>query len=178
MSAPRWSKSERSQSLVETALLMPFIFILMLMVVEFGFLLWSHLNVNAAAREAARYAAVANSVAPSPDPNDCEETKTVKGRAVTAGITRIECVDVTVNYLDTTDDPGPAAFIGRGDEVVVRISHPYEWLTPVGDLMASFGFPGLSGTLTLSACADARLERSYPDQDDANLVISNTNCAS
>src|SRR5690349_24548940 len=95
------SKWERGQAMVEVALLLPFIFVLLLMVIEFGFMMWSHLNVNASAREAARFAAVGNRVgqADSPDPH-CPAVssadKTVRGRAVEASSTRVSCAEVEV----------------------------------------------------------------------------------
>jgi Flp pilus assembly protein TadG len=53
-------KSERGQSLVEFALVLPILLFLVLGVLEFGWILKAEIAVNAAAREGARYAAVGN----------------------------------------------------------------------------------------------------------------------
>lgn len=139
-----WRDDHSGQAMIETALLMPFIFLLILMVIEMGFLLWMNLNVGQAAREAARVAAVGQPVGGA---NCKTEPETVTGRAFTAAVGRIKCAEVTVSYVDGQDPTG----IGRGDSVVVVIDHPYDSLT---------GFFRLIGTspFKVHACADARVE--------------------
>lgn len=166
--APRPSRrdDQGGQAMIETALLMPFIFLLILMVIEMGFLLWMNLNVGQAAREAARSAAVGDAVGGA---NCKTEPNTVKGRAFAAAVGRIKCGEVSVVYVDH-DPTGPPS-VRRGDGVIVRIQHPYASLT---------GFFHLIGVSSpdVSACADARLE--VPplvagdivdlDEDDATCV--------
>ena len=53
-------KGERGASLVEFALIMPLLLILVLGIVEFGYLFAQFNEVRHAAREGARYAAVSN----------------------------------------------------------------------------------------------------------------------
>lgn len=150
------SRGERGQAMIEVALLLPFVFVLLLLVIEFGFLMWSHLNINAAAREAVRAAAVGSLV------GDTCQADTVRGRALAASLQKITCADVVeVGYRDID---GGGVF-GRGDEVVVRIKHEYHALTPIVSALLSVGHgcDGLGSSLCLQACADARLERTYPD---------------
>lgn len=176
------SLAERGQAMVEVALLLPFVFILLMMVIEFGFLMWTNLNVNASAREAARFAAVGNRVGNGDDSTDCgagagpPPFETVKGRAVQASLARVSCSEVTVTYHLTDQS---RTFYGQGDEVRVWIAHPYRWLTPMGAMMTAFGWGGPGGEdLLLNACAQARLEVTYPESDSGSIVEAAAGCAS
>lgn len=150
----RWGRlgrrGERGQAIIETALLLPFIFLLILLVIEFGFFLWMNLNINAAAREAARYAAVGGPVGGA---SCASEPDTVKGRAFDVALERIECAEVVVSYAERVP---PAASIGAGDGITVQINHAYAPITG--------GFPalGLGPTIYMCARADARVEYAPP----------------
>lgn len=164
------TRAERGQAMVEVALLLPFVFILLMMVIEFGFLMWSNLNVNASAREAARFAAVGHIAGEVDDDSDLlcggtlvPEVSTVRGRAVQASLSRVVCSEVAVKYhnAETAKDAVSNTY-SRGDVVKVRIVHPYTWLTPMGAMMTAFGWGGPGGDgLLLNACAQARLESEY-----------------
>ncbi|MFN8637960.1 MAG: TadE/TadG family type IV pilus assembly protein [Dehalococcoidia bacterium] len=142
-----WRDDHSGQAMIETALLMPFIFLLILMVIEMGFLLWMNLNVGQAAREAARAAAVGKDVGANTASGCKTETDTVKARAFAAAVGRIECGDVKVFYVDGT---GPTT-IGRGDDVIVKIDHDYDSLTGFFRMIGASAFQ-------IHACADARVE--------------------
>ncbi|MCC6236844.1 MAG: pilus assembly protein [Dehalococcoidia bacterium] len=151
----RWGRlgrrGERGQAIIETALLMPFIFLLILLVIEFGFFLWMNLNINNAAREGARYAAIGKAAAP--DSGTCVGTQTVAGRAVAVGGARIECGEVQVWYEELAL-PGTSGspVASGGDGVVVLINHPYQPITP------GFGILGLGDTIAMCARVEARVE--------------------
>lgn len=144
--------------MIETALLMPLVFLLILMVIEMGFLLWTNLNVKQAAREAARFASVGKRVGDRPGDPTCSTAagaNTISGRAYAAAVGRISCPEVSVVYVG---QPGSTKVI-RGDSVIVKIDHRYESLT---------GFLRLINVTSpvIHACADARVE-SPPDAADA-----------
>lgn len=161
----RWRDDHSGQAMIEMALLLPFVFLLILMIIEMGFLLWTNLNVNQAAREAARYASVGLVVGDSDD-DDCVGTNSIRGRAYEAAVGRITCEEVEVVYVERRA-PSPA--IGRGDGVVVTIRHPYESLT------GFFRLIGGTTSFDVVACADARVE-TPPDPGDASVYLGNAGC--
>lgn len=159
---------ERGQALVEFVLLFPFVLILTLLLVEFAWAFNAHITVNGAAREAARYAAVAS--LPDSSGGGCD-ADSIEQRAVAASGDRVICSDVTVRYLEDNGDPG----YSRGDAVVIRISHVQPTLTPLGNLMNAMSFGSFPATFTLSACSDARLEG--PPSNQGLLQAATGDCS-
>ncbi len=169
-------KADRGQAVVETALLLPFLIFLLLIVVEFGFALHAYLNVQASAREAARAAAVGTLIQP-PVGTPCEGTLTIKGRAVSASTDLLTCNEVAVTYWNQVADT-PVSIIGRGDQVVVRVTHTHNFITLLGDFAGAFGFGVLPNAITITACADARLERTYPPDPNGAPASVASDCGS
>ncbi len=159
----RWRSEQGGQAMIEMALLLPFVFLLILMILELGFLLWTNLNVSAAAREAARYAAVGREV--GEDANCETEADTIKGRAFAAAVGRIACSDVAVFYIERPERSGSPE-IRRGDGVIVEIDHPYDSLT------GFFRLINVTTPINVHACADARVE-TPPDPTDASGHVDN-----
>ena len=158
----RWGRlgrrGERGQAIIETALLLPFIFLLILLSIEFGFMLFTDLTVEAAAHEAARAAAVgaAPGTTATP-PSDCGGASTIRGRAVQASAGRVRCDEVSIYNVERSA-PGTSAspLIGSGDGVVVDIQHKYSPFTPG---LAILDADDADGTVTLRGCVDARIEQ-------------------
>lgn len=106
---------ERGQATVEFALLLPFIFLMLLVLVQVGLLAHTRLLVTRAVREAVREAAVGS-------PDDSVKTAAVlasdldASRLKTKVIRSGDRVSVKLSYTDTTSVP----FIGRfvGDVVL------------------------------------------------------------
>jgi hypothetical protein len=70
------SPSTRGQAVVETALLLPILVLLLIGIAEFGFILYAHVQVSNAAREAARAASLYRSTRYSTiDPSQADTTK-------------------------------------------------------------------------------------------------------
>jgi Flp pilus assembly protein TadG len=147
-------RSERGQSAVEFTMLFPFILVLILIIIEFGFALHTNMRVTSSAREAARFAAVANL------PSTTCVGGSVEGRAIATSGDLLTCSDVTVGYVEQNAVAG----YSRGDAVVVRIRHDYAPITPLGDLMSAFSFGTFPTTFAMEACADVRLEGAPVDQ--------------
>ena len=158
-------KSDSGQTVVETTLLLPFILLLIMMLVEFGFAFYTHVTVNNAASEAARYAAVANLPSPTCDPDSIEE------RAVDFAGGRLLCSEVDVTYQYQAGGSGD---FSRGDGVTVRITHMYDPITPMPGLFSLFTGNVLPATWTMSACSDSRLEAKPTDQ--GLLTADPTDC--
>ena len=155
----RTRRGEQGQAVVEFVLLFPLLLFLLLIVIEFGFALHTSITVTGAAREAARFAAVTNLVGAS-----CE-AGTVRGRAVSTSGGAIQCSEVEVWFVDLSVPADNEA--SRGDAVVVRITHEYSLITPIGALASAFSFGTIPSTFNISACADARLEAPTQEPDPA-----------
>lgn len=144
----RYLRKDQGQAVVELVLVLPLVLTMVFAIVEFGFALNTYLTVNTAAAEGARYGALA---AP-PGDGTCG-TNTVRGRALHTSPGTLECSDITVSY------PGGPGSAGRGDEVVVRISHTYDAITPLGAVLTLLGEFGFPDEFTLNACSSGRLEQ-------------------
>ena len=129
--------AERGQAAVEFVLLFPLIIGIILAVIEFGFIMFAFTTVNGAAREAARFATVGNVV------GDCDVG--IIGRAIGVGVGNVDCPDVAVVFVDRTSPPDGVA--GRGDGVVVRVTHVYVMITPIGPLFEASSFGAISPTI-------------------------------
>jgi Flp pilus assembly protein TadG len=165
----RWPTGERGQSMVEFVLIFPMLLIFALALMEFGFMLHANISVNSAAREGARFAAVANP--PSATPGTCD-VGSIEKRTVDSASNLLACSEVTIGYIDQTGD----AIYGRGDEVVVHIDHTYTTKTPLGDLLAALSFGTIPSTVQIRACGDARLE--VPPTNQGVLVAGTGDCGS
>ncbi len=159
-------RSDQGQSAVEFTMLFPFILILILIIIEFGFALHTNIRVTSSAREAARSAAVANL------PSATCVAGSVEARAITSSGDLLACTEVTVGYLEQNGDAG----YSRGDAVVVRIRHDYTPITPLGQLMSAFSFGTIPETFLMEACSDVRLEG--PPLNQAVLVPGTGDCSS
>ena len=135
---------------MEFVLLFPFMMLLLLSFIEFGFALHNWILVNNSAAEAALYAAVGN--LPSIAAGTCD-AGSVEERAVESSAEHILCSEVTVEYQRLS-----ASDVRRGDAVAVRIAHVYTPVTGFGAVLNLVSGGTFPSTLTLSACADSRLE--------------------
>ena len=129
---------------------------LLLFIIEISVALYTTITVTGAAREAARFAAVANPIGWA----DCE-AGTVKGRAVSTSSDIVECDEIEVWFVDVDSDGN----LLRGDAVVVKITHEYTLFTPIGGLANAFSFGAIPPSFTIGACADARLEAPTQESD-------------
>ena len=150
------------QAAVEFILMFPFVMLMFLFIVEFGFVLHSYISIIQSAAEAARYAAIGN----RPAGVSCTSGDgTVQGRALAASTVSITCAEVTVTY------PPPAvAPVKRGDTVAVRVNHVYTPKTPLGKIMTLLSAGTFPSTITMGSCFDARLESGPTVQ--TNVVIA------
>ena len=155
----RGRRGEHGQAVVEFTLLFPVVLFLILVISELGFVLYTAITVNSAAREAARFAAVSNLV------GDTCQAGTVTAKAVSTSGNRVVCNEVTVWFVDIQGD----GLARRGDAVVVTIAHEYSLITPLGALASAFSFGTIPDSFTISACADARLEGTTLEPDPATF---------
>ena len=142
---PQRRKSERGAALVEAALVIPILLLLVLGVVDFGFMVNRGTLINNAAREGAREAIFGSSeteiearvrdAASALDQSDLTVTVTCKESDGTA------CPGV--NY-DTEWEPGGSA--------IVTLEYAYHYITPITS------FVGLDDTQNLTAQVEMRIE--------------------
>jgi Flp pilus assembly protein TadG len=131
--------SERGQSLVEFAILLPVLMIILLGVVEFGWALKAYVQEQNAAREGARYWALHSTATCS----------LVKG-----------AVDATApGTLDWTDiDALPATGVtdctaATATSITVTAVYEYPFITPLGTFVTS-----IAGPLKMKSSATMRVE--------------------
>lgn len=141
MRLPR-PRSERGQTLIEFAFVLPIILLFILTLVDFGLAVDRREVLQHAVRDGARRGAVGASVAQIVD-----HTVTQSGGLV-------EPSDVAVCYVDG-DDTG--TYPGNpGDNVRVSLEYTYEFTVGGGEILSAFGVP--LPTMTMTPMAEAGLE--------------------
>ena len=142
---------------MEFLMVIPVFVVAFFMVVDLGLLMYQYVSVSNAVREGARFGAV-NCGDGSCGDNDGSETVTARTIARSSGVVT-DPSEVTVGWLDRDiplDNNG-----GRGDSVVVRVDHEYNFMFLPG------GF-----TMPVSSCADMSLEQS----DTATFLPTAAGC--
>lgn len=143
--------SQRGQSLMEMALVLPIFLILLLGIIDFGMGLRAYVTLTNATREGARFAAVGNPAGAYP--TDC--TGSFSGSAVGRVCTTLSGLE-----LDGVQNVSVAYPDGQlpGNSVVVSADYRYEFITPLAAVVSFFGGSAFNGYLDLSATSDMRLE--------------------
>jgi hypothetical protein len=137
--------SERGQTLIEFAFVMPIIFVFIVLLVDFGIAIDRREVLQHAVREGARNAAVGNDVT------------TVQDYTSAQSETVLAPADVSVCYVDNDGD-GVAGNIG--DNVRVSAAFTYKFSVGSFELLSAFGVPQSSMSIPMTPSADMRLEKS------------------
>ena len=165
------SAAMRGQAVVETALLLPILILLLIGIAEFGFILYAHVQVSNAAREAARAASLYRSTRFSTiDPSQADTTKcdgsikgwsldqVVKQAIVYRELKNSGCPNMastTVNYTSLGWlDPLPSTM----------------WTVTIINTTDTTFFPQTNATANPTAGSRATVELKYPYH---LLVLSN-----
>jgi Flp pilus assembly protein TadG len=139
-------RSERGQSAVEFALVVPVMCLIILALVDFAKALNYWLDANHLADEGARQAAVIGT-SPQPSPSLAgyiqQQAETTELRNGSGSVTAPAQVCITFLTNPATGTSGHV-----GDPIKVTVTAPYKWLPFVG-----------GGTLNIKASAIMRLER-------------------
>ena len=125
-------KRSKGQSLVEFALVMPLLMLILVGIIEFGFMFSGYLTLTNASREAARVISLGGTYVEAE-----ARIEGVAGLLDTDEITLITSVDVST--------------LERGDSITVTLKYPYHFLTP-------FLTPLFGGELELESSATLRVE--------------------
>ena len=150
---------------MEFVLLFPFVLLLVLVLVELGFLTYESVTVNHAAREAGRAAAVSAMPSTVCGPGSIEE------RAIVASAGRVLCGEVAVSYMDQDGD----GLYGRGDAVIVRVNHPHIAVTPLSTFASALSLGAFPATFDIDVCTETRLESPPPSQVGLVAAVSECN---
>lgn len=131
----RRAKRDEGQAAFEFLLIVPGLIIFILLLVDFGMLMYGYVSVSNATREGARFASV------NCGAGACT-TSAVQTRVIDrSGGFLSDVNDVDVNWL------GTGASQRRGDPVQVRVDYPHNFLF----------FPAV--TVPIQSCSTMRLER-------------------
>ena len=135
--------SERAQTLIEFAFVLPLILVFFFSIVDFGIAIDRRIILQHGVREGTRFAAV-HSI-----------ELDIKQRVVDQSQGIIDLDDVVVCYVDGTD--GNSSVGDPGD--YVRVQSNFTWSFPImTEMLGAFGVPALS--IDMTPQGDARLERS------------------
>jgi len=161
-------RSERSQSLVEFALVVPMLLILVFGVIDFGMGLRSYLSVASATREGARFAVVgippgAFTSGGTGDCNGTTSTTTIgKVCETLKGLNLSNVQSVTVESCSQASPPvcsaATASNMLTGNSIRVTASYKYQYITPVKRLINVFSAGALGSYLTISSTTEMRME--------------------
>ena len=161
-------RSDRAQSLVEFALIVPMLLILVFGIIDFGMGLRAYISVTSATREGARFAIVGNAPGTftSGGAGECNGTTTTttvgKVCGTISGLKLTNVQNVQVQVCDTASPPvctaATATNMLSGKSVRVTASYQYHYITPVKALIGFFSAGNLGSYLTISSTTDMRIE--------------------
>jgi Flp pilus assembly protein TadG len=132
-------RGEEGQSVVEFAIVMPFLVFLLLAICQFGLAMYNYISVTDAVRVGARKAAVSRTA-----PSTCQAAKD----AIQATLSTDQWNNISGNITCTPATPG-----ATGSSFTVSTSYPITiGLPPI------FGLPAFNYTGNMPASATERLE--------------------
>jgi Flp pilus assembly protein TadG len=150
----RLRRDERGASLIETALVLPFLLTLGLGVFEFGNLLYKYHLIATGVRDAARYLARFD----NPASKETEAKQLAVTGSITGGSPRVvwwSTSQVAVNYTNVPNDPDPVTgerpYRGGNTITIVRVSTS----VPYGGI-GFLSFLGLGSTINFSLFHEER----------------------
>ena len=142
---PQPRKSEHGAALIEAALVIPILLLLVLGVVDFGFMVNRGTLINNAAREGAREAIFGSS----------ESEIEARVRDAASSLEQTD-LTVTVTCKDSDGTPCPGVNYDTewepGGTAIVTVDYAYHYITPITNLV------GLGDTQNLTAQVEMRIE--------------------
>jgi hypothetical protein len=144
------SKGQRGQSLLEFALLAPFVLFFLLALVDFGVAIDRRIVLDHAVREGARFASVGGDALNGGSAN----AASVRTYTSNQSQSLLEPPDVEVKV----ENCNPAGDIG--DRITVKANYTYDFVTGFGEILG-IDTPGIN----MDASATARVERGIMGAD-------------
>jgi Flp pilus assembly protein TadG len=118
----------QGQSIVELALILPFLILMSIGTMELGYYIYTYSELENATRRASEWAAKTPPfTASSADDNGADEcAKLIKEHALdNVFLSSLTENNITISYPGSTERQ-------RGNQIEVRISYRGEWLSPIG----------------------------------------------
>lgn len=142
----RFRHTDAGQSLVEFAMVLPFFLVLLFALVDFGRAFYTWLLVTNAAREGARAGAVQL------------DSTGIDGR-IYSSLCKTYPTDCSLDMAKLTTTPKTGVQGPRGSSVSVTVSYAFEYVTPLGSMLAILpGGADSIATPTISGYSSMRLE--------------------
>jgi Flp pilus assembly protein TadG len=149
-------RDQRGQSLLEFALIAPFVLFLLLALVDFGIAIDRRIVLDHAVREGARYASVGGQA--------LSGTPAAKADVVSYTNAQGQAIPTSVDVCYRNDN-GNSLHGDMGDEIQVTANYQYHFVT---GFWAAVGLPAMP-PIVMNASATARVES--PLTDAASLVL-------
>jgi Flp pilus assembly protein TadG len=139
-------RRERGQALLEFALIVPFLLVLILVIIDFGFAMDRRLVLQHAVREGARYAALSI------------DNEFICDRTVAQSQGALEYEDISLSYDDID---GNGTVTDAGD--AINVTATYTWTFPFArEMLEAFG--ATPPEVDLGPTGSSRLERQHPSE--------------
>jgi Flp pilus assembly protein TadG len=147
-------RREEGQAAFELLLVLPFYMLFVLMLVDFGVMMYEYVSVSNAVREGARYGSL--NCPTSATPGACTPGLIQQRTVDRSGGILSTTADVTVGWVNNTGT-ATSANNDRGDSVVVKVNHNYRFLFFRGGSLMGSILPDVS--INVFSCADMSLEQ-------------------
>jgi hypothetical protein len=138
--------NDSGQTLVEFAISLSIFLLLVLGVIDFGYLYSTKVTLQNAVRQGGRYAITGECITGSD--GSCSQTRynSIQQTVENASLGLLNSTQISITCLDEGGGcPNGAG--GPGDIVIITVTYPYHFMTgPIGKL-----FPGKSYTLNISS---------------------------
>ena len=131
-------RREEGQAAFEFVLILPFFVLFLLLLIDFGIMMYEYVSVSNAVREGARYGAV------NCGDGGCSAPEVAQRVVERSGGVLPNAARVTVEWIN---NDGQGTNHDRGDSVAVKVCHPYHFLF----------FP--AAKINVVSSADMRLEQ-------------------
>ena len=154
-------RREEGQAVFEFVLILPFFVFFLLLLIDFGIMMYEYVSVSNAVREGARYGAVTCGL-----DRPCSVKKIQDRVLERSGGILSDPADVTVVWQDRSV-PLDGKNYGRGDSVIVKVDHDYDFLFFPNSIL---GIGEI--TIPVASCADMRLEQT----DKGTGLLSGSEC--
>ena len=154
-------RREEGQAAFELLLVLPFYMLFVLMLIDFGVMMYEYVSVSNAVREGARFGSINCST------GTCTAADIQARTIARSGGILSDPADVTVGWVDNTGNAGNS---DRGDSVVVEVHHDYRFLFFRGGSILGATLPDV--TMDVRSCADMMLEQ----KDKGTSLPAGTGC--
>jgi Flp pilus assembly protein TadG len=150
--ARRLRREEGAQGLVEFALMMPFLFLLVFGIIDFGNGLKSYITVASATREASRYASIGNQGSTAGSYIVCSSSTT--NAVVLKACGTMGSLDANSASVKVTCTPSCVS----GSTAQVAAQYQYHYITPIKNIVTFLSGGSIPDYLTVTAQNTMRIE--------------------